>query len=317
MRKMRALLVGNGVNRLGRSGEGKSWEEVLRHLASFARMPGDERFRGKPFPLVFEAVFNHILSFDPEIKETALKNKVACLVGGFPVNAYHKALVRLPAEHILTTNYDDCLERAIPPEIPTAKPISTTPPPKTKNFSLGLGYEFAGRRIWHIHGERKFPNTIMLGHDHYAGCATALRGALIIPRNDKTDAQYYAERLKRKRTVERLDRWIDVFLTADVDIVGFEFDLTESVLWWLLQFRDKCRRMREREHSLEIGAIRFHDIHGPQPRSQAQEDRNDLLKWFGAEVITYPSQDWLRSYDQFISEFSPSGAAQVNRIDQR
>ena len=104
--------------------------------------------------------------------------------------------------------------------------------------------------------------------------------------------------------IERCERWIDVFLSADVDIIGFEFDFTETVLWWLLQFRAKCIQRRAWPNALLIGSVRFHDIHGPKEATPIQLTRNELLRLFDVEVVSYPQQDWSSSYNAFIEKFT-------------
>jgi SIR2-like domain len=276
----------------------QSWGNLLTTLSAEANLPAHEPIGEKPFTLVFEAIHTCKLREQSDFREFQLKEKAAKTVEVLRPNDYHKKLAELPVQHILTTNYDYCLEEAVNDGKPPSERISTKP---ERKFSLYRRYRLHKRTFWHIHGERMVPNTIMLGHDHYAGYLKAVRDSLLIPSLELDKAEIGRRATRRGETVRRCERWVDIFLLADLDIVGFGFDFTESVLWWLLHFRVKSKYRSK----LPVGDIRFHAFRGPKQDdvSGKEKARNQLLTSFGVRVEDYPPQDYSRSYDQFVKQF--------------
>ena len=105
------LFVGNSPNQV--HGAGKSWRELLSALRGFAGMDLDDKVHElKPFPLHFEEIRNRYLGANPTGSDSTVIKKVAGLFRDMTPNDIHKRLMELPFSDVLTTNYDDCLERS-------------------------------------------------------------------------------------------------------------------------------------------------------------------------------------------------------------
>ena len=88
--------------------------------------------------------------------------------------------------------------------------------------------------LFHIHGEARVPNTVILGHYYY--------GNLLFCCDE-----YLTHRAPERRYPIWPGReempalsWLDYFILGDVYSLGFGFDTSEMDLWWLL-----CRKKRE------------------------------------------------------------------------
>jgi hypothetical protein len=119
-------------------------------------------------------------------------------------------------------------------------------------------------RIWHIHGEARKPDSMLLGHYWYGNLLTKIKTEL-----DKR-GNHYASRQKQGLEIE-FDSWVDSFILGDVYILGFGYDLTELDLWWLLN-------RKAREHA-ENGNVYFYE-----PKSEERREKQALLELLGVKV---------------------------------
>jgi len=216
----RTILVGNGVNRLASS---TSWQDVLRGLAGFVGKtdPIMQDIEVKPFTLVFEEVYFRAARARG-IQELQLKQEATRLVSQIPSGSYHAELIQAAGPHIITTNYDYNLERAI-----TDKHLDTSSQPE-QIYSLFRRRSAGHHNIWHIHGEVSVPRSLALGHNHYSGSLHHLRQYLVT--KSKRSRQKASPFLSGRSDFDKGNQpfsWLDVFLRDDVHIYGFSLDYTE------------------------------------------------------------------------------------------
>lgn len=251
--KSKALLVGNGVNRL--SGDAGSWEKVLIELAGFIDCKHIvEESELKPFTLIFEAMVLFALE-ETAGKEIEIKKKVAELVRGLPRNDYHAKIIQSSAKHILTTNYDYNLENSVRG---LAKEVNTANETKYSSFRRQM---IAEKSVWHIHGEADVPNSIMLGHEHYSGGLQKLRSYVT---GDRKKPPRLASPFKLgkidfddDRNLASVYSWLDIFLRDDIHIFGFSLDYTEIDLWWLITYKAKLQYNKKGTHG-QVGSTIYY-----------------------------------------------------------
>ena len=107
---MHTLLLGNGLNRLSATVD---WAELLRLLADeFDVGHLVQHMDQKPLSMLFEELCAHCGGKSFRGAERRVKKKIASLVGSVTVNELHQQYA-VPFDVILTTNYDDTIERAI------------------------------------------------------------------------------------------------------------------------------------------------------------------------------------------------------------
>ena len=292
------LLVGNGPNRV--SPQGVSWSQLMGELRATAGM-ATSGHETKPFPLHFEEIRNAFLARTPKAKEATFLRLVAKRMEALRPNDIHRRLTALNVANILTTNYDDCLERAL---APTAS-VADFDTGESKH-SLFRRSRIGRRYFWHLHGEIWRPNSVLLGHDRYVESCSHLRHYLD-PRQGIAFKQH-PQGLKAlfldanaAISVRRPHSWVDLFMLRDVHIVGLSMDYTEIDLWYLLSLRHRLRlhpaAARDR---LRKTRVVFHTFDQDTP---ALRQHRQLLESFGATCRVHPlrAQDYAGAWDGLLA----------------
>ena len=184
---------------------------------------------------------------------------------------YNK-LLDLPVTDILTTNYSYELETAALDCNVTEKQIK-----KLAHHTAQVSRcEIRGRfftynqlpndkRVWHIHGEARTPDSMVLGHYFYGNTVARMKAYL---------EQYgglYSHYQKQGQD-KPLRSWLDAFILGDVYVLGFGFDLSEFDLWWLLN--------RKKLEKADHGKVYFY-----QPHTAAFDEKLELLKLMDVEIL--------------------------------
>lgn len=285
------LLLGNGLEY--ESGQ-RSWTQLVDDLT----LPENRGVCGAenlPFPLRYEllATPQHIKSplsrADIEKEEKRLSTAMKSLVS--ETNPLLDVVPTLHMDHVLTTNYSYCLERAFWADDDFQKGSVRSKyrcyltDRREREYRLHTGYYFDdtsgkthGTCIWHIHGECSVPRGVVLGHDRYGRLLSKIISCCeeLVQRTKKLSSGALA-----------LISWPELFLVGDVYILGFGFDECEFDLWWLLR-----RKQRERHAD---GRVYFYD---KPPISDEKKTRHLLLQANGVEIKTLGAPDTI-TYDDF------------------
>lgn len=309
------VLIGNGLER--KSGQ-VAWDELVDNLTVSNCIPlTNEEKETIPFPLLYEVlVLNRPI---PQVLDAAaIREEEKCLKKEMKKlrNNSNDLLNELPllnADHIFTTNYSYCLEKAFYPKrdftIPTSRSsvrfnlcnIDEYGKKKSESqYRLHSGYyaknsDSTNAGLWHIHGEVGSSEGIVLGHDRYG---RLLKRVIEIC----TNLDY--KRIRKKNALHCFTSWPELFLFGDVYVIGFGFDQSEFDLWWLLR-----RKQRER---FGDGRVFFYDrsintkklSENDSPRTSEVRDaqkrilRNKLLSAHGVQILDCGSSDEI-SYDEF------------------
>lgn len=230
------LLLGNGMNRVY---GGASWAGLLQKINRTAFTP--EQVKSIPFPM--QAVLLSEDHVDDSLKE--LRQELTSAEVHPWLEAQLQALLDLPFDCILTPNFTYEVESAADPAFSTQKTWFRkyqrhTPAVERaeRRFMLHTYYDLPTQRgpvpLFHIHGEARKPDTVILGHYYY--------GNLLFCYDS------YLSRCAPRRRYPVPDgpeglpvmSWLDYFILGDVYSLGFGFDTAEMDLWWLL-----CRKKRE------------------------------------------------------------------------
>lgn len=260
------MLLGNGLNL---AYGGASWSELLNRIKVRDDIP--EKLHC-PMPL------QAVLYTNNDIK-TAMQNQKQSLFGALATQAQTQALQEILAcgfDEILTTNYSYELEMAalghgVEDERPIRKMAEHTRKVQRVESKYLLHtynravFDGVQNRIWHIHGEARKPDSMILGHYYYAN----LLARMVKYTTD--NANRYENDAKAGKDTE-IDSWLDAFLLGDVYILGFTFDLSEFDLWWLLN-----RKLRERAPH---GKVYFFE-----PYVEGFHEKIELLKLLDVEHV--------------------------------
>lgn len=336
----KALLVGNGVNRVDPR-QSYSWEELLQELKKTFTIDVDLDNIFKPFPLAFDEMLHNgsaKTDFNEKIKE--LKQQIRLKIEGQlngkkGFNDYHRKLVNLGYDDILTTNYDYSLQLGSVEKF-FEKKSSLAMNKQEQKYSLKRCYAIPDRKlnIWHIHGElfdsRSYKKesknyqeeSMMIGYAHYASYLNAIQQNIKGKSgNQEVENQSLMVRLKNKVASPF---WTDIFFTHDVDIIGQGLDFSENHLWWLINYRANAMRQSKPKHKIKINnSINFFHPEITEPNHNAENNLEkklarknsadkskaiaELLKAFNVESKPVRCKSHEDFYKKITSGLLPSG----------
>lgn len=235
--------------------------------------------------------------------ESDLKKRVAILMKEMAPNGIHGRIANAGFKHIMTTNYDYCLETAANE---TVTPANIR---EENRYNLFRRRQVSNTTVWHIHGEIDKPRTITLGHDHYVGYLQKIKEYLVWER--KNISQDFAERhspfMQKQIDFDHHEdmshSWVDVFLRDDIHIFGFGLDYSEIDLWWLLIFKEKQKLKARKYTSLPaFGATWFYNIY-EEPLSKLTLGKLSILESIGVQIINIEvDRGYERAYHTAFSQ---------------
>jgi len=279
------LLLGNGLNR---AFGGDSWSNLLETISQRS----DFNIGSLTSPMPLQAV----LLTNNHLKE-AMRNQQKAFWGELKTVEQHHALqsiLEIGFDDILTTNYSYELESAandaksISP-YQLKKMIHRSKEKREVRYLLHTYNETQqnGRstHVWHIHGESRLPDSMILGHYWYGNMLSKIKEYLTVCENRYQKTQQDGAKIT-------YDSWVDSFILGDVYILGFGFDLSEFDLWWLLN-----RRMREKAIT---GTVYFYEYEQTPNR-----EKIELLKLMGVQVVNIDlpdDADYKKFYLQAIED---------------
>lgn len=261
------LLIGNGINR---AFGGDSWTGILKRISKRNDIPIDNL--KSPMPLQAVLVTNN------DIK-TALDDHKKLFYGSInntEQESVYQSILSLGLDHILTTNYSYELEIASLDkdsisDYELLKMVSHTTAVKRAEAKYLLHtynqckYKGIDNKIWHIHGEARKQNSMVLGHYYYSNLLCRMKNYL-----DEKGSKY--KKIQDTGQETSFDSWLDAFVLGNIYIIGFGYDLSEFDLWWLLN--------RKYSEKADKGKVYFF-----VPKSNEFDEKIELLKVMGVEII--------------------------------
>ena len=171
------LLLGNGLEK--QIGQLET-EQLISDLRVNDTIKVTDDIKKIPFPLLYELLSTpfpakeHLSNEDIVAEENRLRRAINKLKTQSTEEM--EQLPSLNADHIFTTNYTYCLEKAFYPKRDfiisrTRSKFRFECAKREVNYRLHTGYlaDSNDRQtgLWHIHGECSVPRSIVLGHDRY------------------------------------------------------------------------------------------------------------------------------------------------------
>ncbi len=254
----RILLLGNGLN-LAYGSRSVSWKNLIT----------DGTDQNVPDTITVPLSLEVVLRTGNNALEV-LRRRRRELYGRVDTEALRtslRELLTMGFDEILTTNYSYELEEAAlgieeAEDKDIVKLMKSTTGFIDRKYLLHSYHEVTTEgvtdRIWHIHGEARKPSSMILDHYQY--------GALL---NRFVNFCRWRE-MERGADEPRLaekESWLDVFLDAEVYILGQGFDFAEMDLWWLLNRKNMEKKRRnvyfyepktDREYDAKIELMRLY-----------------------------------------------------------
>lgn len=287
------LLIGNGVNR---AYGGIDWNALLARISG--RDVSDITSISVPFP------FKAILATEDNLKE-AIASHGEELYGEIKSGLHRDMLseiLMMGFDDILTTNYSYELEESAlgltelhGNQIKKIKQLLRYTKDHAENqyFLHTYNEVICGgvtNRIWHIHGESRKQDSMVLGHYWYGNQLFKIKDVLYERKNA------YSETANNRPIIDR--SWVDSFILGDVYVLGFGFDLSEIDLWWLLN-----RKLREKGNH---GKVIFYE-----PKDDRNQHKIELLKLMKVQHESFemenvdnsnPTNNYINFYKKAIED---------------
>lgn len=279
------LLLGNGINRCFE--DSISWNKLLSELSNGNYTEKDIDKIDCPAPL--KAIIATSDCVDKRLSE-----RKRDFFGSLSEsrNKYLQKLLDIGFDEIITTNYSYELEMAALDKLDITESQLKRLAEHTSGVDRvegkyllhsynNVNYKGTKQHIWHIHGEARKPDSMILGHYYYANLVSKMKAVSDSRRDSYKDKGFTPK------------SWIDSFILGNVYILGFGFDFSEVDLWWLLN-------RKKRENAVH-GSTVFYNVHNTGDKdNDAQMKLMDMLS---VEVVSVPTdKEYLDGYDDAISK---------------
>lgn len=258
-RRPQVLFLGNG---LCRAYGGISWNGLLDELKEKDQYPVDAKSYLMPLPLKAAMLTNNSLA--KKMRNIVMPHdKQDPKVDRYDWTSFIKVtpemkvqLIRLihdQFDYVLTTNYSYEIEAAILDQ----KNLSVSQISDSMNFYeinnaqrkflLNTYNEVGGIPIWHVHGEARKPDSMIIGNYYYGKllrrCVERLDGSNSLSNENsnkkstqKSKTNYFKSCIQQNKPI-KIGSWVDAFVLGDVYILGFGLDFSETDIWWLLEYK--------------------------------------------------------------------------------
>ncbi len=265
------LFIGNGLNQVDKVAI--KWNSLLDSIST-------EDTNSISDSLGMTLRFEYIDAVS-EDKALEIKRKVAKATGDKASeikqkkSSLHTRLMKLPVQTIITTNYDYALEQS---EDSSFVPSRST---SEQLYSFYRMQKVGSKTIYHIHGECRYPHSICLGFEHYAGMLEKMRSKLVL----STSAGNSNKRFHLFDVLQGLtdsdDAWYYEFFKNDIYFLGFGFDPSEEDIWWLITYR---RRLKEQYPELVKNKLVLLDTTPESKLCDKDKAKRTVLNAMGVQV---------------------------------
>ena len=281
------LLLGNGINRAFNS---DSWDDLLNSIDRRADCYdiGDYRC-----PETLKAI---LITEDNVDKALQSQKERLGNLGTEKSEKQMQLLRRLLSagfDEILTTNYsyeletaalgqDKVNERSLRRMQGHTDEVSRCETSLMLHTYNSVKLDGRERRIWHVHGEARKPDSMILGAYYYGNLLGKMIGL------NKKRGYYYSLPQPLK-----IRSWTDAVILGDVYILGFGMGFAESDMWWLLN--------RKKMEGTSVGKTYFYEL---KPKNDINRAKMDLLKLMNVEVIykSVSGNDWKSVYEWAVGD---------------
>lgn len=267
------LLLGNGIN-IGYAKNSFSWKQLLDKVTIVADRP---EYNNVSVPLPLDIIIRTNDNVEKQMK-TIHKEMYGNVDNDDYMNML-KNILGMRFDHILTTNYSYEIESACI-DVPTISDKMLTKHQKHSRsveraepkYLLHTYYDFTynghTNNIWHIHGEARKYQSMVIGHYYYGKLLSKYIEIL-----DK-QANLYVNCFNKNKN-PTIDSWLDAFILGDVYVLGQGLDFSEMDLWWLIN-------RKKREKAKEKGSLYFYE-----PIIQGAEVKTYLLRAFDCKTTDF------------------------------
>lgn len=284
----RILLLGNGINRAFNE---DSWSKLLEKikLDKYNDEPSNYEM---PMPLKATLLTNN--NANNSIAKKLDKKKVYGPYNQDLIN-FLRRYTKLEFTDILTTNYGYEIEASLLEDgkINNNRLKKIQGCKKIKERNVRYFYKFDTTKVWHIHGEYRKAQSLVLDHKSYCDIISQCKDRVVSFRNRLN------EKLKKNQNGWlEITSWIDAFLLGDVYIVGFGMDFSEIDLWWLIGEKYSYRNNFDEKNRDILGKTTYFNLQLGKKENYRTTDvshcKLELMKIYGVEIINIINEESIK-----------------------
>ena len=254
-KRPQVLFLGNGICR---AFGGMSWNGLLDKLKEEALYPDNANNYLLPMPLKAAMLTNNRLAAKMRnvVKPHDEQNPMIDGYDWTEMKTHLSELIGNRFDYVLTTNYSYEIEAAIvgqdtlsASQIGKMMHFHEVDHAQTR-FLANTFNEARGIPVWHVHGEARKPDSMIIGNYYYGKilrrCVQRLDSSLDTDEDTKTHKSKSSKTAIFKSSVKnhkpiKIGSWIDAFVLGDVYMLGFGLDFSEVDIWWLLEYKANHR----------------------------------------------------------------------------
>ena len=247
--KPKVLLLGNG---LSRAYNASSWDHFLDSINRKKEEFPEPDKNDMPMPMKI------ILLTDNHVGEAMKDNKEYFLRGFYDelddgVYDQIRKLFDCDFDYILTTNYSYELEYAVYGDKLTENRIKSIQKyvdvqrAESKYMLHTFNQlEYGDKKIdvWHIHGEARKSDSMIIGSYYYARLTSRIIDAITNMDCERRD--------DKDINVVSIRNWVEALVYGNIYVLGFGYDYSEQDLWWLLN-------RKANETKIETGTVYYYE----------------------------------------------------------
>ena len=275
------LLIGNGLNK---TYDADGWGNLIKKIHCNPKID-PKSIEKVAFPL--QAVLATGDRLDSQIKSK--KDIFYGMESVDQIRPMMENILRIPFDYILTTNYSYEIERVANAKVQRDGNYCRNIAKSTiRNKHIehkyllhsynDICFENYHHKIFHIHGEARKPQSIILGHYYYGKLLSLYIDMLAKNENKQFEHQQAGE-------PPIVDSWLDTFIMGDVYVLGFGLDFSEMDIWWLLN--------RKKREKAQHGTIYFYEP------AQGNEVKHSLLDTYDAKPLSLGFNTKPSSFENF------------------
>lgn len=267
-KRPRVLLLGNGISR---AYEGMSWNRLLDEIKDEERFPLESKQYIMPMPLKAAMLANNKLASkmreividgnqstdQKEEQNRKISWRDFVITTPEMRNYIRRLIIEGDFDYVLTTNYSYEIELSLlnqevltPKEIARLMNYHEVENAQTQ-FLINTFNMIDHIPVWHIHGEARKPNSMIIGSYYYGKilkrCVERLDGSERQTKGNSAGQQRSSGKYQifrqniRDKKPQKIGSWVDAFVLGDVYILGLGMDFSEADLWWLLEYKQYNR----------------------------------------------------------------------------
>lgn len=286
------ILFGNGLNQISHA---PSWNELMIPLDSTWQKKGIIP-ENVPCTIQYDQI-----ELTSSQSESQLLSQLCSILNYTWENEIYGMLANRNDTNYITTNYDLTLESYFSSQIHNTKSRNSTIGERLYNVHTCYYDTHRDVKVWHIHGDVRRSESIILGYDHYCKQISKINNSI---------PSRYIQRQTNGRTINNkssgsdfVESWVNLFFTDDIYILGLGLYFSELDLWWLIDKWARYQKNRCSQGEQPSNRVIYLDAMDNTRREITSYKKNFIttLKDFGIIYKPFRASTYIDAYKLCIN----------------